>query len=113
MMDTLPLLDITGNLPVWSVYICPAPTMAAYMHCVLIPSSKFDSDAMVHSGSFFGCVELTKILCLFKGTFTVAVDFDKCFSTACSVRPGQDEKFPFLMAFIHVDFTGLNAVACR
>jgi hypothetical protein len=113
MMDTFPLLDITGSLPVWSVYIYPASTTAAYMHCVLMPSSKFDSNAMVHSGSFLGYVDLANILCWFNCPFTVAVDFDKCFSTACSVMPGQDEKFPSLIAFIHVDFTGLNAVACR
>jgi hypothetical protein len=58
-------------------------------------------------------VDLAYILCWFKCPFTVAVDFDKCFSIACSVRPDYDEKFPFLIAFIHVDLTGLNAVACR
>jgi hypothetical protein len=68
---------------------------------------------MLHSGSFLGCVDLANIICWFKCPFTVAVDFDKCFSTACSVRPGQDAKFPFFISFIHIDFTGLNAVACR
>jgi hypothetical protein len=43
----------------------------------------------------------------------VEVDLDKCFSTAYSVKPGQDEKFPFFIAVIHVDLTGLKHAACR
>jgi hypothetical protein len=50
--------------------------------------------------------------CWFKCPFVVAVAFDKCFSTACSVNPGHDKKFPFLMAVIQVDFTGLKHAAC-
>jgi hypothetical protein len=29
----------------------------------------------------------------------------------CSFKPGQDEKFPFFMAVIHVDLTGLKHAA--
>jgi hypothetical protein len=38
---------------------------------------------------------------------------DKCFLTAFSVNPGHDEKFPFFIAVIHVDLTGLKHEACR
>jgi hypothetical protein len=38
---------------------------------------------------------------------------DKCFSTACSVNPGHDVKFPLFIAVIHVDLTGLKHAACR
>jgi hypothetical protein len=38
---------------------------------------------------------------------------DKYFSTACSAKPGHDVKCPFLIAVIHVDFTGLKHAACR
>jgi hypothetical protein len=51
--------------------------------------------------------------CWFKCPFVVAVDLDKCFSTACSVNPGHDKKFPFLMAVIQVDLPGLKHAACR
>jgi hypothetical protein len=34
-------------------------------------------------------------------------------STVCSFNPGQDEKFPFFIALIHVDLTGLKHAACR
>jgi hypothetical protein len=46
-------------------------------------------------------------------SFAVEVDLDKCFSTVCSFNPGQDEKFPFFIALIHVDLTGLKHAACR
>jgi hypothetical protein len=29
----------------------------------------------------------------------------------CSFNPGQDEKFPFFIALIHVDLTGLKHAA--
>jgi hypothetical protein len=48
---------------------------------------------------------------LIQTTFVVEVDLDKCFSTACSVNPDQDEKFPFFIAMIHVDLTGLKHAA--
>jgi hypothetical protein len=41
----------------------------------------------------------------------VEVDLDKYFSTLCSFKPGQDEKFPFFIAAIHVDLTGLKHAA--
>jgi hypothetical protein len=59
------------------------------------------------------CVALAFCRCWLKCPFVVAVDFDKCFSTACSVNTGQDKKFPFLMAVIKVDLTGLKHAACR
>jgi hypothetical protein len=43
----------------------------------------------------------------------VEVNLDKCFSTTCSVNPGQDANFPFFISVIHVDLTGLRHAACR
>jgi hypothetical protein len=43
--------------------------------------------------------------------FVVEVYFDMYFSTFCSFNLGHDEKFPFLMALIHVDLTGLKHAA--
>jgi hypothetical protein len=45
--------------------------------------------------------------------FVVDVDLDKCFSTACYFNPSQDVKCPFLIAVVHVDFTGLTHAARR
>jgi hypothetical protein len=51
--------------------------------------------------------------CWFRWPFTVADDFDRYLSTARSVNQGSDVKLPFLIAAIHVDFTGLEHAACR
>jgi hypothetical protein len=70
------------------------------------------SDSWLFAFMLFICVVLAFCRCWFKCPFVVAVDFDRYFSTACSVNPGHDKKFPFIMAVIQVDLTGLKHAAC-
>jgi hypothetical protein len=67
---------------------------------------KFHADSLIF-------VDIVFILCWLRWPFTVADDFDKCFSTERYVSPGHDMKLPSLIAAIHVDLTGLKHAACR
>jgi hypothetical protein len=86
--------------------------------CRIIYAINFDSviQIRVFIDCFFSSlilVDLQFILYWLRCPFTVADEFDRYFSTACSVNPDHDVKLPFLIAAIHVDLTGLKHAACR
>jgi hypothetical protein len=85
-----PLLVTTRNLPVWSVYICPASIVAAYTIYVLIPWSWSISEYLLRLRWIWTDI------------------FQRCVHSI----PAKMKKKIFI-AMIHVDLTGLKNAAWR
>ena len=105
-----PLLDVTGNRPVWLVYTLPMSSMLANRRCV-------GCSICYTSGSgIFGlldCVDLIFFRVLSRFPLLVVMGFGRCLATSLVVSPGQEVENPFWVALIHVAGTRLNAEACK
>ena len=112
----VPLLDVLGNLPIWSVDILPV--ICNGLMCTTLVRSVFDVIAagmfvVVADGGEIDFVDRMFILVLRICPFAVAIDLGRCFLTRSDVSPGHVVKKPSSMALIQVDGTGLKAAWCR
>ena len=106
-------MDVTGNFHVKSVYTVPVVSAAKN---AMKKYSFFSSELGVMSclsSSVSFCVEFIFFRFQSKCPFAVAIIGVRCFATSVVVIPGHVTNSSFLMAFSHVDFTGLNKEACR
>ena len=112
MMYWFPLLDFTGNLPVWSVATFPVgslgsmdfrETMFVRALPVLFGVAVISVCSLVSSFVLRMCCRVS-----FMWPFAVASDGGRCFCTNCAVSPGKVAKNPLVMALHHVCGTGLQ-----
>lgn len=116
MTYLVPLLDVLGNLPIWSVEILPVICIG--LKCTTLVRSCFD---VISAGVFLvgadgggrDFVERMFIFFLRICPFAVAIDLGRCLRTRSEVRPGQVVKNPASMATIQVEGTGLKAAWWR
>ena len=99
----VPLLDVLGNLPIWSVEILFVICIG--FMCTTLVRSVFDviSAGVSLVGADVGeedFVERMFIFVLRMCPFAVAIDLGRCFLTRSDVRPGQIVKKPLSMAAI-------------
>ena len=95
MMCLFSKLDVTGNLPVWSVYILPCKYVTVmYVSCVLVLLS-YDMNSITSSiilCTSYGFVLFLFLNYCFKCPFTTYSGLGKYFVTSFAVRPGHVAK---------------------
>ena len=109
-MYLFPLLDVTGNRPVWLVYNLPMGLMLENKICVGLSSC---STSGSRSFGLLDCIDLIYFRVLSRCNLLVTVDLGRCLATALAVRPVKEAKTPFWMALIPVMGTGLNTEVCK
>ena len=114
-MYYIPLLLVTGKLPVKSMYIFPVSGFASpiYANTLLLFSSLGEKYLSISSDNCSIFVDLMFFLVWSICPKTVASDFGRCAEINYTVRIGHVEKCPFFIPFINVYFTGLKHVACK
>ena len=108
-----PVIEVTGNCPVKSVYTVPSVSAAKN---AMNTSSLLVSGLGVlssTSSAVCGCVEHMFFLVRSRCPFAFAMEGFRCFATSVVLIPGHVTNCSFLMAFNHVDLTGINKDACK
>jgi hypothetical protein len=92
-MYLYPRLDVVGNLPVKSVYVCPSNAwIAAYTTLVcFVMCGSYSTSSSGAVTFFFGRVLLTFSLVWLRCPLIVASDFSRYFLTCCAVSVGHYE----------------------
>ena len=113
MTYLVPLLDVVGKRPVWSLYTVPVKaTVLAYAQWVRTLVSDGREHVVIIGGELTEVtgilVERTFFRSCRKWPFAVARDLSKCLRTRLEVSPGQVVKKPASMAVVQVLMTGLK-----
>ena len=108
-----PVIEVTGNFSVKSVYT--VPSVSAAKNSMNTSSLLVSSLGVLSSTSsaFCGCVERMFFLFRSRCPFAVAMEGFRCFATSVVLIPGHVKNCSFWMDFNHVDLTGLNKDACK
>ena len=120
MRYLLPLLDVVGKRPDWSVETFPLISTGFMKTQLVRTCSSLDEDGVVMTGSmrFVGdggesLVDLIFFRLDRRWPFVVARDLGRCLRTSLTVRPGQVAKYPARIACVQVDTTGQPAQRWR
>ena len=93
-MYLLPLLDVTGKRPVWSVAILPYRSMHLIVtrlvrKCGPVEGITFVMTVRLGASDGGGLVLRTCCRDILRWPWAVAMDLGRCFLTSWEVRPGQ------------------------
>ena len=117
-MYLLPLLEVTGKRPVWSVEILPDRSIHFIVTRFVRICGPGEGSAFVITvgeGVSVGWGFVLRMCwrIIFRWPWAEWMELGRCFLTSWEVRPGQVEKKSVSMALIQVSGTGDHAHRCR
>ena len=118
MIYLLPLLEVTGKRPVWSVEIFPDRSIhliVTRLVRICGPGEGIAFVMTVGEGVAVGRGFVLRMCCriILRWPWAVWTELGRCFLTSWEVRPGQVEKKLSSMPLIQVSGTGDHAHRCR